>query len=52
MNKITLKNKDLARLDQNVVAIYLTSLNSETGRRTMRHTLNICTGLLYDNADS
>ena len=52
MNKITLKNKDMARLDQNAAAIYLTSLNSESGRRTMRQALNVCAGLLSENADA
>jgi len=52
MNKITLKTKDLARLDHNAAAIYLTSLNSEAGRRTMRQALNVCAGLLSQNADA
>ncbi len=53
MNKITVTNKkDLARLDQNAAAIYLTSLNSESGRRTMRQALNLCAGLLSENADA
>jgi site-specific recombinase XerD len=52
MNKITLKTKDLARLDHNAAAIYLTSLNSESGRRTMRQALNVCAGLLSTNADA
>jgi site-specific recombinase XerD len=52
MNKIILKNKDVTRLDQNAAAIYLTSLNSEAGRRTMRQALNLCAGLLSENADA
>jgi len=53
MNKITVTNKkNLARLDQNAAAIYLTSLNSESGRRTMRQALNVCAGLVSDNADA
>ena len=52
MNKITLQNNDLARIDQNAAAIYLTSLNSESGRRTMRQALNVCAGLLSTNADA
>jgi site-specific recombinase XerD len=52
MNKIILKTKDLARLDHNAAAIYLTSLNSESGRRTMRQALNVCAGLLSTNADA
>jgi site-specific recombinase XerD len=53
MNKITVTNKkDLARLDQNPAAIYLTSLNSEAGRRTMRQALNVCAGLLSSEADA
>lgn len=53
MNKITVTNKkDLARLDQNAAAIYLTSLNSEAGRRTMRQALNVCAGLLSSDADA
>ena len=53
MNKITVTNrKNLARLDQNAAAIYLTSLNSEAGRRTMRQALNLCAGLLSENADA
>lgn len=52
MNKITLQNKDLARLDHNAAAIYLTSLNSESGRRTMRQALNVCAGLLSNDANA
>ena len=52
MNKITLKQNTVTRIDQNAAAIYLTSLNSETGRRTMRQVLNVCAGLLSDNADA
>jgi site-specific recombinase XerD len=53
MNQLTkTKSKDLARLDQNAAAIYLTSLNSEAGRRTMRQALNVCAGLLSTNADA
>jgi len=52
MNKIILKSKDLARIDQNAAAIYLTSLNSESGRRTMAQALNVCAGLLSDNASA
>jgi site-specific recombinase XerD len=52
MNKITLTNNKAARLDQNAAAIYLTSLNSEAGRRTMRQALNVCAGLLSENADA
>ena len=53
MNKIVLKNKkDLARLDQNPAAIYLTSLNSEGGRRTMKQALNVCAGLLSSDANA
>jgi integrase len=53
MNKITVTNKkDLARIDHNAAAIYLTSLNSESGRRTMRQALNVCAGLLSTNADA
>jgi site-specific recombinase XerD len=53
MNKLTVTNKkNLARLDQNAAAIYLTSLNSEAGRRTMRQALNLCAGLLSENADA
>ncbi len=53
MNKIVLTtSKTVARIDQNAAAIYLTSLNSESGRRTMRQVLNVCAGLLSDNADA
>jgi len=54
MNKITVTNKkDLARIDQNAAAIYLTSLNSESGRASMRQALNLCAGLLSSgNADA
>lgn len=53
MNKITVtNNKTIDRIDQNPAAIYLTSLNSEAGRRTMRQALNLCAGLLSDNADA
>jgi|GEM_PF-3110055 len=52
MNKIILKSKDLARIDQNAAAIYLTSLNSEAERQTMRQALNVCAGLVSDNADA
>jgi integrase len=53
MKQITVTNKkDVARIDQNAAAIYLTSLNSEAGRRTMRQALNVCAGLLSDNADA
>jgi len=53
MNKIILTNKaNAVRLDQNAAAMYLTSLNSEAGRRTMRQALNVCAGLLSDNADA
>jgi hypothetical protein len=47
MNKMTVTNKkDLARLDRNAAAVYLASMNSEAGRRTMRQALNLCAGLL------
>ena len=53
MNGMTVTNKKrLARLDQNPAAIYLTSLNSDTGRRTMRQVLNVCAGLLSDDANA
>jgi site-specific recombinase XerD len=52
MNKIILQNKDIARIDQNAAAIYLTSLNSESGRRTMAQALNVCAGLLSSNASA
>ena len=53
MNKIILTDKkNVTRIDQNAAAIYLTSLNSESGRRTMRQVLNVCAGLLSDNADA
>lgn len=52
MNKLTLTQTTVTRLDQNAAAIYLTSLNSESGRRTMRQVLNVCAGLLSDNADA
>jgi site-specific recombinase XerD len=54
MNKITVTNKKtIDRIDQNAAAIYLTSLNSEAGRRTMRQALNLCAGLLSSgNADA
>lgn len=54
MNKITVTNKkDLARLDRNSAAVYLASMNSEAGRRTMRQALNLCAGLLSSgNADA
>ncbi|MEK6751613.1 MAG: tyrosine-type recombinase/integrase [Chloroflexota bacterium] len=52
MNKIILKNKDLARLDQNAAAVYLTSMNSKVGRVSMRQALNVCAGLLSGNADA
>lgn len=52
MNKIILRNNDVTRIDQNAAAIYLTSLNSEAGRRTMRQALNVCAGLLSNEADA
>jgi site-specific recombinase XerD len=52
MNKIILQNKDVARIDHNAAAIYLTSLNSESGRRTMAQALNVCAGLLSTNASA
>ncbi len=52
MNKIALQNNDVARIDQNAAAIYLTSLNSESGRRTMRQALNVCAGLLSSDANA
>jgi len=52
MNKIILQNNDVARLDQNAAAIYLTSLNSEAGRRTMRQALNVCTSLLSSDSNA
>jgi site-specific recombinase XerD len=52
MNKLTVTNNKAARLDQNAAAMYLTSLNSEAGRRTMAQALNVCAGLLSDNADA
>jgi len=52
MSKIILQNNDVARLDQNAAAIYLTSLNSEAGRRTMRQALNVCTSLLSSDANA
>lgn len=53
MNKITVTNKkDIARLDRNAAAVYIASLNSESGRRTMRQALNLCAGLLSENADA
>jgi hypothetical protein len=36
-----LQNKDVARIDQNATAIYLTYLNSGGGRRTMKQALNV-----------
>ncbi|MBI5944651.1 MAG: tyrosine-type recombinase/integrase [Chloroflexi bacterium] len=53
MNKLTVTNKnDVSRIDQNAAAIYLTSLNSEAGRRTMRQALNLCAGLLSSDANA
>lgn len=53
MNQLTLTDKKtIERFDQNAAAIYLTSLNSDAGRRTMRQALNLCAGLLSDNADA
>ncbi|MDP1715990.1 MAG: tyrosine-type recombinase/integrase [Anaerolineales bacterium] len=52
MNKIILQSKVVARLDQNAAAIYLTSLNSESGRRTMKQALNVCAGLLGNDANA
>jgi site-specific recombinase XerD len=53
MNKLTVTNKtNAARLDQSAAAMYLTSLNSEAGRRTMAQALNVCAGLMSDNADA
>jgi len=56
MNKLTiankLNNKPSARLDQNAAAMYLTSLNSDAGRRTMAQALNVCAGLVSDNANA
>lgn len=54
MNKIIVTNKkNLDRVDTNAAAIYLTSLNSEAGRRSMRQALNLCAGLLSaGNADA
>ncbi|MDP1547385.1 MAG: tyrosine-type recombinase/integrase [Anaerolineales bacterium] len=53
MNKLTIANKtNAARLDQSAAAMYLTSLNSEAGRRTMAQALNVCAGLMSDNADA
>lgn len=53
MKKITVTDKKtIARIDQNAAAIYLTSLNSEAGRRTMAQALNVCAGLLSSNADA
>jgi site-specific recombinase XerD len=53
MNKITVTNKkNLARVDTNAAAVYLTSMNSEVGRVSMCQALNTCAGLLSDNADA
>ncbi len=52
MNKIILQNNNAARIDQNPAAIYLTSLNSEAGRRTMRQALNVCASLLSSDCDA
>ena len=52
MNKIVLNNNDVTRIDQNAAAIYLTSLNSESGRASMRQALNLCAGLLSTNANA
>lgn len=47
MNKITVTDKtNIDRLDQNAAAVYLASMNSEAGRRTMRQALNLCAGWL------
>lgn len=47
MNKITVTNKkNLDRVDQNAAAVYLASMNSDAGRRTMRQALNLCAGWL------
>ena len=53
MNKIILKQTNkVARFDQNAAAVYLTSLNSEVGRVSMRQALNVCAGLMSSNADA
>lgn len=53
MNQLTIKGKsDAARLDRNPAAIYLSSLNSEAGRRSMRQALNVCAGLLSEDANA
>ena len=53
MNNIILTNEtNAARLDQSAAAMYLTSLNSDAGRRTMAQALNVCAGLMSDNADA
>lgn len=52
MNKLTVTNNKAARLDQSAAAMYLTSLNSDAGRRTMAQALNVCAGLVSDNANA
>jgi site-specific recombinase XerD len=51
MNTITKTAKNIERIDQNAAAVYVTSLNSEAGRRTMRQALNLCAGLLSSGND-
>lgn len=51
MKKLANTN-NIERIDQNAAAIYLTSLNSEAGRRTMKQALNVCAGLLSQDANA
>lgn len=53
MKMLTFANKNnTVRLDQNAAAIYLASMNSDNGRRTMLQALNVCAGLLSENANA
>jgi integrase len=52
MNSIIKTDKTtVERIDQNAAAVYVASLNSEAGRRTMRQALNLCAGLLSSGND-
>lgn len=53
MKNIILTDKaNTTHLNQNAAVMYLTSLNSDTGRRTMAQALNVCAGLMSNNANA